>query len=103
MNTLIFEELKTLFEQNPATAEIRAKQIIDEYIATLDEHKQQRAQAFNWRIQQELRKYKDPTARFNRMVEMFWEGVHEFQSVLQHPEHVVDQLGNPSVIKFPKK
>lgn len=98
-----FDELKTLFETDPVAAEAKVQQIMDEYIATLDPERQKRAQAFNWRIQQELRNLKDPTARMNRMVEMFWNGVKEFQNVLQHPEEVLNQQGEPSVVKFPKK
>lgn len=102
MNTT-FDELRFLFETDPSAAEEKAKQIIDEYITTLEPEKQQRAQAFQWRIQQDLKKYKDPTARLNRMVEMFWNGVKEFQRTLENPEEVLDQQGKPSIVKFPKK
>jgi len=98
-----FDELKTLYETDPAAAEEKAKQIIDDYISTLEPEKQARAQAFQWRIEQDLRKFKDPTARMNKMIEMFWRGVREFQKVLQSPEEVLDQTGNPSIVKFPKK
>jgi len=101
MNTS-FDELKTLYETDPIAAEQMATKIIDEYIDTLTPDYQQRARAYNWRIQQELRKFKDPTARMNRMVEMFWQGVKEFQTTLQNPE-VVTQTGQPSVVQFPKK
>ena len=98
-----FDELKTLFETDPVAAEEKVSQIMEEYISSLEPERQQRARAFNWRIQQDLRKYKDPVARMNRMVEMFWSGVKEFQHTLQHPEQVLDQQGNPSVVKFPEK
>ncbi len=98
-----FDELKTLYETDPPAAEEKAKQIINEYISTLEPEKQQRAQAFQWRIEQDLKKFKDPIARLNRMVEMFWKGVKEFQRTLENPVEVLDQQGNPSVVKFPKK
>lgn len=97
-----FDELKTLYETDPAAAEVKVVQIMDEYISTLSPERQQRARAFNWRIQQELRNLIDPIARMNRMVEMFWAGVKEFQQVLQNPEKVLNQRGEPSIIKFPK-
>lgn len=98
-----FDELKTLFETDPPAAELKAKEIIDDYITTLEPEKQARAQAFQWRIQQDLRKFKDPIARMNRMVEMFWVGVKEFQHAWENPQEVLDQQGNPSIVKFPKK
>lgn len=100
---ITFDELKTLFETDPIAAEKKVVLIIDEYIYTLDEEKQQRARAYNWRIQQDLRKFKDPIARMNRMVEMFWAGVKEFQHTLETPQNIVDQSGKPSVVQFPKK
>lgn len=98
-----FDELKTLFEEDPPAAEIKVKEIMEEYISTLPPERKQRAEAFNWRIQQELRNFKDPTARMNRMVEMFWQGVKEFQHTLENPQQVLNQQGEPSVVKFPKK
>jgi hypothetical protein len=100
---ITFDELKTLFETDPASAEVKVQEIMDDYIGSLPTDRQQRAQAFNWRIQQELRHFKDPIARMNRMVEMFWIGVKEFQTTLKNPEQVLDQKGEPSVVKFPKK
>jgi hypothetical protein len=104
----VYDELRDLFATDPAAAEKRAAEIIQSYINTLEDDKKQRAAAFNWRIQQELRNYKDPTARMNKMVELFWNGVKEFQSVLNaavhHPETIVDQCGNPSeIVRFPTK
>lgn len=101
-----FDELKTLFEEDPVAAEDKVKEILEEYISSLDEERQQRARAFNWRLQQDLRKYKDPVARMNVMVEKFWAGVQEFQQALEgkHPDQIFDQRGSPSdVIKFPKQ
>ena len=100
-----FNELSDLYDTNPLAAEVKAKQILEDYIATLPEERQQRARAYNWRIQQELRKFKDPVARMNKMVEMFWDGVKDFQSALDgtHPSLILDQTGEPSVVKFPEK
>lgn len=97
-----FDELKTLFETDPIAAEEVVKQILEEYISTLDADRQQRARAYNWRVQQELRNFKDPIARMNRMVEMFWKGVQEFQQVLTLPDILLNQQGEP-VATFPKK
>ena len=100
--SLTFEDLKTLSETNPDAVEGKVQEILEEYIQTLDPVRQQRARAYNWRLQQELRKFKDPVARMNKMVEMFWKGVQQFQTALTNPEVLLNQKGEPVAI-FPKK
>lgn len=77
-----FDEMVVLFAKDPDAAQAKAESMIEEYINTLDPEKQQRARAYNWRLQQELRHYKDPIARMNKMVELFWSGVNRFNEVL---------------------
>lgn len=99
-----FDELRTLFQTDSVAAEQKAQEIMEEYIQSLEPEKRQRAQAYNWRIQQELKKFKDPVARMNRMVEMFWIGVNQFHETLQDPQVILDQQGKPSISQlFPKK
>src|ERR1700722_8067218 len=95
-----FEELKTLFETDPVAAEAKVQEILEEYILTLEPERQQRARAYNWRLQQELRKFKDPIARMNKMVELFWKGVQKFHTVLANPEALVVKKDEP-VVNFP--
>jgi hypothetical protein len=99
---LTFEDLKTLSESNPDAVEEKVQEILEEYIQTLAPERQQRARAYNWRVQQELRKFKDPIARMNKMVEMFWKGVRQFQTALVNPEVLLNQKGEAVAI-FPKK
>ena len=40
-------------------------------------------------IEMRLRKYKDPVARMNKMVELFWEQLGLFHEVLHDPARVV--------------
>ncbi len=97
-----FEELKTLFETDPAAAEEKVKEILEDHISTLEPERQQRARAFQWRLEHDLRKFKDPIARMNKMVELFWKGVEQFQTALTQPETLLNQQGEP-VATFPKK
>lgn len=97
-----FDELKTLFETDPPAAEEKVKEILEEYIQTLEPERQQRARAFNWKIQQDLRNFKDPVARMNKMVEMFWKGYQTFNTALNNPEVLLNQQGEP-IAKFPPK
>jgi hypothetical protein len=47
-----------------------------------DPERRLKLEQMQWRIDAELRKYKDPVARMNRMCELFWDGVKEFNEVL---------------------
>ena len=47
-----------------------------------DPERKLKLEQLQWKIDGELRKYKDPVARMNRMVELFWEGFKEFQEVM---------------------
>jgi hypothetical protein len=58
---------------------------IEEFINSIeDEERRLKLQRLQFRIDRELRNYKDPVARMNKMVELFWEGFKEFDEVLQH-------------------
>ncbi len=77
-----FDEFVALFAHDPEAAQAKADALVEDYISSLDADKQQRARAYHWRLQQELRHYKDPIARMNKMVELFWKGVNQFNAVL---------------------
>ncbi len=36
-----------------------------------------------WKIEGQLRGFKDPVARMNKMIELFWQGVNDFQRTLK--------------------
>ena len=56
---------------------------VQEYIDNIEdpERKKELIQ-FQLSIDKELRKYKDPVARMNKMVELFWEGFKEFNDCM---------------------
>jgi len=58
------------------------EKLIEDFISSLPEERQQRLRQLQWKIDGELRKYKDPIARMNKMIELFWDGVAEFKEVL---------------------
>ena len=62
---------------------------IRKYIDSIeDPDRRLKLEQLQWRIDADLRKYKDPVARMNRMVELFWEGVNEFNDVLKGKNNV---------------
>jgi hypothetical protein len=96
-----FDELKTLFETNPQAAEQKCNEIIENYILSLPEDRQQRARSFQWQLEQKLRHYKDPIARMNKMIELFWSGVNKFHTALTEPETLIRSVD--PVVQFPSK
>ena len=58
------------------------RQDIEDFINSLPEERQMRARQFQWKIDMELQRCKDDISRYNKMVEMFWEGVERFQRAL---------------------
>lgn len=77
--------VSTIYERIVGTddPDAEAEKIFEEFFANIeDEDRRQRMRARHWRIQQELNKAKDPTQRYNKMVEMFWKGFFEFKTIL---------------------
>lgn len=66
----------------PDEFEEAARKVIDDYIDTLPQERKIKAQQQQWRIEQDLRKYKDPVARMNRMVELLYSGLDDLNSIL---------------------
>jgi hypothetical protein len=55
-----------------------AKSIIDKHIAKYPPEQQRRMRQIQWRLDGELSHYKNPTTRYNKMVELFWKQVNKF-------------------------
>ena len=84
-----YDKMIASLRDDPDSFETTKDQIIEEFILAQPEEVQQRLRQQQWRIDNDLRRFKDPVARLNRMVEIFWEQFREFQTSLltmQHPE-----------------
>jgi hypothetical protein len=77
-----YELLSKLYKDDPEEFERERKRILESYFDSLPEERQKKARQIQWQIEGELRKYKDPIARMNRMVELFWEQTNEFKDTL---------------------
>lgn len=75
--------LSNLYKTNPEAFDEYRKELLEELFNKLPKKKQKHARQLQWKIESELRKYKDPIAKMNKMVEMFWEGVYEFKDVMK--------------------
>jgi hypothetical protein len=69
-----------------------------------DPERKERLERYQWRLDQDLAKYKDPVARYNRMVELFWEGLQNFKEALENPSSLIDkeEVIPDNVVKFKK-
>lgn len=102
-----FDYLKNLYKENPDEFEEITTDMINKAINTSREENREKLRAKQWRLQQELSKYKDPVARMNIMVSIFWTGVNEFLEVTKKLKNVENLSDNPpkscQVIDFIKK
>ena len=76
-----FDFLKRVYQEDPEVFYEYTRNAIDTFIASLPVERQRRAKGVQWRIYMELR-HLDPTERMDRMIELFWYRVGEFQHML---------------------
>ena len=86
----IFERLQGLYQLDPDEFNRLSEAIIREELNKVPEDLKAQAYGIQRRIEQQLKKYKDPIARMNAMVEIFWQQFHEFQAVLNDPREVLN-------------
>lgn len=78
------------------------RQDIEDFINSLPKEHQKRARQMQWKIDQQLNQCKDDTQRFNKMVEIFWEGVDKFQKTLQDPSSVKNKQLPNNIVSIDK-
>ena len=81
----LLPQLDLYAETDPDKFEAIRRELIEAAIESFPERHRQRARGLQFRLDCELRKYKDPISRMNRMVELFWEKFDEFQAAVNDP------------------
>lgn len=81
MNT-DFDFLSNLHKQNPEAFEEYRQEVLEEYFNSLPEERQIKARQQQWLLDNDLRKFKDPIARYNRTVELLYEQLDKFRQAL---------------------
>ena len=79
------EQLTGLYQKDPELFEEERKKLIQQTIESFPPEYQARAHGLQFKIEATLSKYKDPVARMNKMVEIFWGQFQEFQDVINNP------------------
>lgn len=97
-----------LFKENPEAFEAHKEMVVADFIASLPtEDARRRARGLQFKIDAQLTNIKDPVAKMNKMVELFWEGFKEFHGVLMNPLEVIakkqDGSGRADVIPITRK
>lgn len=78
----IYEQLLP-FKDDPEAFERESKRILELEFSKLPEERKQEAYKFQWVLEGKLRKFKNPQARFNEFVEIFWKQFYEFNNALK--------------------
>ena len=81
----MLETLEDVYEKDPRQFEILRTEILNKNIDSYPERYRQRAWGLQRALDRELNRYKNPVARMNRMVELFWEKFDEFQTAVNDP------------------
>lgn len=103
-----FNYLSNLYKEDPEAFEAEKRRILEDFIASLPtEDARRRARGLQFKIDAQLTNIKDPVAKMNKMVELFWEGFKEFHDVLTNPLNVIakkqDGSGRADVIPITRK
>ena len=98
-----FDELTELFQTDPeAFEEHRKTYILSELTAMCadcPEHLE-RCKRFQWRLEQDLNKLKNPISRYNRMVELFWEQTTKLQNALHGNITTPEPKHDNNIVEF---
>lgn len=86
----IYEQLQGVYQQDPDKFERLSGDLIRQALDEVPEEFKAQAYGLQRRIEHQLRKYKDPVARMNAMVEIFWQKFQEFQDVINDPRGVLE-------------
>lgn len=83
-NTLV--ELK----DDPEAFNAKLDEIWEQIYQSLgSEERIRKARQQKWQFDAQLRHYKDPQARLNKAIEMFWQGVNTFHQSLTEPSKII--------------
>ncbi len=85
---VLLSQLELYSDQDADKFEATRKELLQTAIDSYPDEYRKRAQGIQFELDCELRKYKNPVARMNRMVELFWEKFEEFNLVINEPTSV---------------
>lgn len=79
-----FDALSELYKTDPEQFQVATRQMIDDFIAGIpDDASRRKCAGLQFKLDHELGKYADPIARMNRMIELLFDGVYQFNNALK--------------------
>lgn len=96
----LLNSMAGLYQRDPAAFEACRRELLQTAIAAYPSQWQSRARGLQFVIEAKLNRCHDPVSRLNCMIEMFWEGVEQFQQTLLHPQQALGrrQLRRPAKV-----
>lgn len=98
--------LGELYRKDPAEFESVSRELIRLTIESFPPERRSRALGMQFRLDAILSRYRDPVARMNKMIEILWEQVRQFQEALNDPVGVLAEReegkGPGKVLPFPR-
>lgn len=82
LDKLDHDTLSEMFKNAPERFEEVTKGMIEDFIKNAPQERQQRLRAIQWNLDNRLKLCKDPTQRFNLMVELFFSQFAKFKNAL---------------------
>ena len=99
-----FDEMKRLHKENPEEFAAISRDKIYDYIYSIPSpNRREQLMDLQRRIDTELAEYKDPIARMNRMVELFWMQVQLLDDAYKVLVKEETRETPKNVIQFPNK
>lgn len=86
----VYEKLQGIYQKDPEEFERLSGDLIRQALDDVPDELKAQAYGLQRRIEHQLKKYKDPIARMNAMVEIFWQQFQEFQAVINDPREVLE-------------
>jgi len=97
------DELAELYKTDPEEFERITRAEIDRIIEGADPEYRNRLRGLQFTIDTKLSKCKDPVARLNKMIELFWAGLDEFNIALDGQLPLDPKEDSAKVLHFEKK
>jgi hypothetical protein len=88
------EELVDLLNSDEEAFNTYIREEIDKMIEGSPEHLQPRLRAMQFNIDMTLRRYKNPIARMNKMIEIFWQGFFKFKDAIDGKIPLIHEENN---------
>ena len=87
----IYGQLQGIYQQDPKKFDRLSRDLIRKALDGIPEGFRAKAYGTQRRVEHQLMKYKDPVARLNAMVEIFWRQIYEFIAVVHDPREVLEK------------